>query len=339
MATLIELEADDNVPAVLAGALATAVTADELLRHRPDRHLMLVDDMSGLQARVSCWWTDAPSIVGQHVGVVGHYAANDETSGVAILTEALQRLARAGCTIAVGPMDGNTWRRYRFVIERGDEPPFFLEPDNPDAWPNHFTHTGFSVLTTYTSALTTALAHENPLLDQTQERFREQGITVRSMSLAHADEELRRIFQLSLDSFRGNYLYTPITEQEFLEQNQRVLPFVLPDLVLLAERAGELVGFLFAVPDVIQRQRAGAVDTLIIKTVAVSPGVANAGLGGLLVGLVQRRARDRGFKRAIHALMHERNVSRKISDRYARAIRRYALFTRDLSRDARIADP
>jgi hypothetical protein len=38
-----------------------------------------------------------------------------------------------------------------------------------------------------------------------------------------------------------------------------------------------------------------------------------------------------GFRRAIHALMHETNVSRRLSDRYARTMRRYALFSRPLA--------
>jgi hypothetical protein len=77
------------------------------------------------------------------------------------------------------------------------------------------------------------------------------------------------------------------------------------------------------------------IDTLIIKTVAVAPAMANHGLGGLLVGLVQRRARDLGYRRAIHALMHEQNVSRHISRRYAHTIRRYALYVRRFPRAIR----
>lgn len=335
MTTLIELMPGDSVPAVTAGTLATPLSAEELLRHTPDRHLMLVDDQSVLQARASCWWTDAPSLPGERLGVIGHYSANDTSGGDTILNETLHQLELAGCTMAVGPMDGNTWRRYRFVVERGDEPPFFLEPDNPDAWPGHFADAGFHVLATYTSALTTRLTQENPSLDSTELRLREDGVTIRSMRLADAEEELRLIYRLSLDSFRGNYLYTPTTEQEFLGQNLQVVPFVVPDFVLLAERAGLLVGFLLALPDLMQRQRGVGIDTLIIKTVVVSPAVANAGLGGLLVGLVQRRARLCGFTRAIHALIHEENVSRKISGHYARTIRRYALFARNLSGDGR----
>ena len=56
------------------------------------------------------------------------------------------RLAAERCTIAIGPVDGNTWQRYRLITEPGTEPPFFLEPDNPDAWPGQFTAAGFTPL-------------------------------------------------------------------------------------------------------------------------------------------------------------------------------------------------
>lgn len=332
MPKLIEIAAGEGQPGLSAGSLAIPLAADDLARHRPDRHLMVVDDNGVLQARASCWWIEVPRLPDHRVGLIGHYAANDESSGLAVLSEALGRLERAGCTIAVGPMDGNTWRRYRFVSERGAEPPFFLEPDNPDAWREQFERAGFRVMATYTSALTTDLAREHPRLAQTEASLGELGISIRTLRLDQPDVDLRRIFELSLESFQGNYLYSPLAEEEFLEQNQRLLPVVAPDLVLLAERGGALVGFLFAVPDILQHNRGARVDTIIIKTVAVSPKVAKAGLGSLLVGLAQRRARELGFRRAIHALMHEQNVSQNISRHYAHTIRRYALFVRPLSR-------
>jgi L-amino acid N-acyltransferase YncA len=91
-----------------------------------------------------------------------------------------------------------------------------------------------------------------------------------------------------------------------------------------------LAAFMFALPDVLQARRGEAVDTVILKTIAVHPSVAGIGLGGVLMDLVQRSALQLGFRRAIHALMHETNASRKISGRYARTIRRYALFSRAL---------
>ncbi|MFN0086638.1 MAG: N-acetyltransferase, partial [Blastocatellia bacterium] len=72
------------------------------------------------------------------------------------------------------------------------------------------------------------------------------------------------------------------------------------------------------------------VDTLIIKTVAVLPEAGYAGLGSLLVARAHEIAEAAGFRRVIHALMHETNRSRRISDHYAGTMRRYTLFSRAL---------
>ena len=335
MPQLLGLAFNDVMPEVASTPAAPTLSPDDLRVHRPDRHLMLLDDRGVLLARASCWWTNAPALPEHRVGLIGHYAATDDKSGLSILGEALNLLEFAGCTIAVGPMDGNTWRRYRFISERGTEPTFFLEPDNPDAWREQFERAGFRVMATYTSAVTSDLTQENPRLDTTAAKLDSEGVLIRAFDTANGDVELKRLFKLSLESFQSNYLYSPIEEAEFLDQNRRVLPFVVPDLVLMAERDSQLVGFAFAIPDVAQRQRRDKIDTLIIKTVAVSPGMASHGLGGLLVGLVQRKARELGFRRAIHALMHEQNVSQHISRRYAHRIRRYALYVRRFPRAAR----
>jgi GNAT superfamily N-acetyltransferase len=97
----------------------------------------------------------------------------------------------------------------------------------------------------------------------------------------------------------------------------------------MAEQAGRLIGFMFAVPDALEARRGGS-GTVIMKTLAVDPSAAGKGLGGVLFDLAQRSARDLGFRRAIHALIHDANVSGRISGRYARTIRRYALFSRKL---------
>jgi GNAT superfamily N-acetyltransferase len=106
---------------------------------------------------------------------------------------------------------------------------------------------------------------------------------------------------------------------------------VNPDIVLIAERKGSPVGFVFAVPDLLQGQRGARIDTIVIKTVAVIPGRAYAGLGALLASRCEHIAAGRGYVRSIHALMHESGLSRNISHRYATTIRRYTLFARPLS--------
>jgi GNAT superfamily N-acetyltransferase len=90
------------------------------------------------------------------------------------------------------------------------------------------------------------------------------------------------------------------------------------------------VGFIFAVPDLKQAERGRPIDTVIVKTLAVLPERANAGLGSLLLATCQCTASRLGYARAIHALMHEQNISRSLSRRYAQPMRHYALFGRAL---------
>ena len=305
------------------------LTDEDRALHAPDDHIVTMAG-DAIAARCSCWWKSVPQILGERIGVVGHYAARDRAAGAEVLARVCGALGDAGCTMAVGPMDGNTWRRYRFITERGEAPPFFLEPDNPDDWPLHWASAGFSTLATYSSAANDDLSVEDVESDAARGRLRDVGVSFRTFDPARAEEELRRIYLLSLAAFDRNFLYTPIPEQEFMAGNRALLPFVRPELVLLAERAGDLVGFMFAVPDVVQARRGEPVDTVILKTMAVDPSCRGLGLGGVLMDDVQRAARALGFRRAIHALMHDSNRSKALSDRYARTIRRYTLFSRAL---------
>ena len=153
-------------------------------------------------------------------------------------------------------------------------------------------------------------------------------IRIRAIDPSRYEAELAAIHQLSLVSFRDNLLYTPISEEEFSAQYRPILPYVRPELVLLAEKQDRLAGFLFAVPDLLQARR--PIDSVVLKTVAVLPGREFAGLGNLLVARCHAVAHSLGFRRVIHALMHESNESLSLSARYAVPFRGYALYARQL---------
>ena len=325
--TFVELASGDPEAAFTTDQGVGAVSTEHRTLHAPDRHVIVLRG-SSLAGRCSCWWTHTPRPLGERYGLIGHYAAAEHAAGKALLDEACKVLASAGCTVAVGPMDGSTWRRYRLITERGEAPPFFLEPDNPDEWPHHWTSASFAPLATYISAVNENLETEDPRSETTRERLAAAGIALRPFEPGRADEELRRLFHLSLVAFSRNFLFTPFTEPEFMAENRTILSLVPPELVRLAEREEELVGFMFAVPDMLQSRRGEALETVILKTMAVHPDVAGRGLGALLMDDVQRVARDLGFSRAIHALIHEGNRSATLSARYARPIRRYTLFSR-----------
>jgi GNAT superfamily N-acetyltransferase len=296
-----------------------------------DIHVSALSESGEVRARCSLWWNHVPTYERHRVGVIGHYAAASDDAATALLASAQQRLRVTECTFAIGPMNGNTWRSYRFVTGRGEEPPFFLEPANPPEWPAQFERAGFSSLVSYFSALNSDLSRPDPRLDALEKKVAEAGIVLRS---ANADlrRELKNIYAVSKISFRQNFLYTEIPEAEFVAMYEPVLPMARPELVLIAERRGQCVGYLFAIPDFAQKARGAEVDTFIVKTVSILPQPELRGLGTLLVARAQQLGREMGFRRCIHALMFENNVSLNISRHYAAVMRKYTLYSRDLAK-------
>jgi len=296
-----------------------------------DEDLQLDDDGPDGTAEASLWWTHVPALSGERLGVIGGFAATGSVAARRILARAEGELRERGCSLAIGPMDGNTWRSYRFVTEAGAEPPFFLEPANPPEWPASWRLNRFEPLAEYYSSATDDLTTRDPRLDAAAARMACAGIAIRALDPAHFEEELARIYEVSVVAFQDNYLYTPLPMEAFFAQYRAIRGRVKPELVLLAEQAGSPVGYVFAMPDYAQAQRAEPVTTVIVKTLAVLPVRSNAGLGALLLGKVHEAALALGFTRAIHALMHETNKSRNLSARYARTIRRYTLFAKRLT--------
>jgi GNAT superfamily N-acetyltransferase len=312
------------------GAAGFLLQPEAVARQTADASFLLENATGQAVARFSLWWRQTPTYNEHIVGYIGHYAVSEPAAAPILFHVALKRLAAEGCTLAVGPMDGSTWQRYRLITERGAEPPFFLEPDNPDEWPGQFVAAGFTPLAHYCSALNSDLTVADPRLPDLERKVTELGITVQPLQAERFDEEMRRVHALSLVSFRDNVLYTPISETDFLAQYAPIRPHLRPEFVLLAERGGELVGFIFAIPNLLQAQAGKPMDTAIIKTMAVHPDHAGVGLGSLLMARCHKAVRAAGFTRAIHALFHEANRSGRISGHSARVIRRYTLFGRSL---------
>jgi GNAT superfamily N-acetyltransferase len=303
---------------------------DLLERHRTDAHWVARSSSGSVTGRCSLWWTQTPAHHGHQLGLIGHFAVANAVSAGLLLGRACAELAARSCTLAVGPMDGSTWRHYRLMTEGRGEPAFFLEPWNPPDWPRHFIDSGFVALANYFSASTKDLDQVDPKATVAAQRLETLGVTLRMLNLARLDQDLWQIYMVAASSFRGSFLYQPLPESEFLDTTRALRPWLRPELIWIAEHEGSAVGFLFALPDALRGSNGGSIDTAIIKTIAVLPDRRYRGLGSWLTLRSHRAAREAGCRRMIHALMHESNRSRNISARYAIPFRRYTLFARSL---------
>ncbi len=266
-----------------------------------------------LHDHLGLWWKNTPPYQDHKVGSFGIPLTKAD------IPAAEDFLRTQGCTLAIAPMEGNTWRTHRAVIESDGSPPFLLEPTPPPKTSDLFRKSGYQILARYSSSLID-LKTNPPDLSRLKKRL--STVSIRPLDLAHLEEELRAIYLLSTRAFVDNFLYTSISEDEFLAQYLAFKSHLTPACAFLAEQDRHLVGFVFGYPDQ---------HRFIVKTLAVLPERRFAGLGTLLVERIQECARQSGFIQAIHALQREDNQSLRISTRFkARVFRRYALFAKSL---------
>ena len=295
-----------------------------------DQHFAVLDEQRQIRARCSVWWRDTAPVDGEQSGAIGHYAATDERFGAVALEYACRELGNRRCKFAVGPLDGNTWRRYRFITERGTARPFFLEPDNPDEYPVHFERSGFRQLATYVSETNPAMATRQPELGSLRDKMDALGIHIRSLNAEVPNDDLDGVYDVVTESFKSSFLYTPLDRESYRSMYIPLLKAVDPRLMLVAIRDGEVVGFVFAPPDVLQQSYQDSVDAIVIKTIAILPRKELSGLGRVLIVDMLQNAIDMGFTTAISALMHTGNRSQQISSDCAGPMRGYALFAKDV---------
>jgi len=280
-------------------------------------------------ACASLWWESVPHSEDGKVGLIGYFYASSVEAGCGLLRLACDRLREVGCELALGPMNGSTWRPYRLVLGNHGRPSFFMEPKNPEEWVESFKSAGFSVDSDYTSAVVD-LGVGGPDLDRIRRDFAGMGLRMRPL---HADRylaELEAIHALSVEAFANNPWFTPQSFDDFRGGYERLQEHIVPEFVLAAECGDRLEGFVFGLPD-LNALAAWRKPALIVKTLAVHPRSRFRGLGTILVDEVQKRAREAGYEEAIHALQHVGNPSVRLGGRFNPIVfRHYALFRRRL---------
>lgn len=290
----------------------------------PDESWIRFDDSNQVTGHFSIWYCDTPVVSEKTSGFIGHYYAKDSFFSKQMLRLACQLLRRLDCEIAVGPVDGNTWRRYRFVSGTSDVPKFILEPHNPMDYPGHFLNAGFKSLATYSSSI---LDVKPDFVNETGSTA-EHGVAdvvIRPIDLNNFERELLDIYGIACDAFADNFLYSEISEFEFLARYKPLLPLAVPDLILIAEFENQPVGFVMAVPDPANSNC--TVKTAVVKTIGRIQDDRFRGLGRRLMAECHSRADKLGFTNLIHALYKDDNTSSVYSTMHdAQVFRQYTVY-------------
>lgn len=273
------------------------------------KHAFRTDD-----AKITVY-LDGPAWDGMPAATLGGFSCKTVEAGRDVLQQAISFVRDNGMQQIIGPMDGDTWHSYRFVTQSDDSPPFLMEPKNTQDALEVFKDSGFTEISSYFSARVPIEQTAQVAPPETDE------FVIETWDGTNPEGLFEQVFDLSCQAFAQNAFYKPITQEAFLALYMPMVPLLKRELIFFARRPdGTLVGFLFGTPNYAEGPKPASA---IAKTYA---SLAR-GAGRQLLYSFHRAAQEQGYDTAIHALMHDDNLSALRSGAEgAEIFRRYGLF-------------
>lgn len=268
---------------------------------------------------------------GDPLGLIGFFEAVDDPEAVRELFDAAaEELRGAGCRTMIGPIEGDTWHRYRVNAGPFERPPFLLEPTNPQYYASLWEGSGFSVLESYSSKRIAPIAETAAALSRKFDAARANGYRFERFDRDDFRSVLERIYSLSIVIFKDNFLYSDISFEEFAALYDGADRLMDEDSIVFARTSdGEDAGFLFAYPN--RTASAPHGDALNFKTLGVLPEHRRGGTGGALMYCGYESAMRRGIDAANHCLMREGNPSERLDSGHGETFRRYFLYQKGIA--------
>ena len=282
---------------------------------------------------------------GASVATIGPFEAKLDSEATGELLRACVAWALDGeSDVVIGPMNGDTWHRYRFNLGPRDDAAYLLEPYNPAYYPQMWAEAGFEMLQTYHSRRVDDLEGAAESQRERWDRALSQGYEVVPMGELRFEEALDRVYDMVRVIFRDNFLYTPIPREEFKALYDGAELLLRGKMsFLMVGPSGDDAGFAFVLPDyqravVAMKGRRDlwakikfalnrCTDTANFKTMGVMPEHRGRGLSSAIAYRCFRGMLDEGFRRTNICLIHDGNVgSIKLDGGRGRVLRRYGLY-------------
>ncbi|MCO4755666.1 MAG: GNAT family N-acetyltransferase [Bacteriovoracaceae bacterium] len=205
----------------------------------------------------------------------------------------------------IGPIDFNVWLGNRFKQSQA-KADYSWEPNNPSFYPDLFLENGYHLDQGYISML---YDDSNLCYERTKSAYssaQEQGYTLRNLDLKRPNE-VDTLYALNLKSFKINYMYEPISREQYEAIHIRgVQTMDLQYSFFILNPEGIEIGYVFSFIDTSGEQ--------IVKSILMDPKFQGARLASALLHAAVRQGRINGHKQCIGAMVRKGNVSEHFFD-------------------------
>ena len=310
--------------------------SQKIMIERPSEIVIFTDENNNIGGSLYLWH-NRPDYNGRKTSYIGNvnihekYRKNEEQ----LFNKIFEELKKEGIETIIGPLNGTTWNTYRYVTEKGSRKQFLLEPWNEDYSVSLFEKLDFKHLAGYISTVMEGMnSNGRKNLNKKIEKLKKfdyyKDIKVESAENKDLMAVLNKVYDLTVEAFKNNFLYSELEREIFLKMYLSYEDKIIKKFFKMLYLKDELIGYVFGIPDYTELGYKEKIDTIILKTIAVSPEYNGKGMGYILINSLIEEAEKEGYENVIYALMHESNVSKNIGLLLGNVLRRYTLFIKEL---------
>jgi GNAT superfamily N-acetyltransferase len=210
---------------------------------------------------------------GDRVGFFGFFeCVNEQAVANALFQAAATWCRERGHDTLRGPASFSVNDECGLLVDGFETPPALMMPHNPRYYVTLLEQAGFTKakdLWVYQGGSEERYIPVPERLARGTELIRQrQGITLRALNLKDFEGEVERIKELYNAAWEKNWGFVPMTEHEIDHLAEQFKPVVIPELVPMAEKDGQLIGFGIALPDlnvIFRTNRSGRLFPMILK--------------------------------------------------------------------------
>lgn len=318
--------------------------------------LFLAYDNGRIVGRIAAIYnTNHNNFTGAKDGFFGFFdTVNNQQVTNELFATACVWVKKHGANKIVGPVNLSTNETCGLLVEGFDRPPVAMMPYNASYYEQLLLGTGLEKQTDLLAYLVDRHNMNDKsvrLLDALQNRLKRSNIIIRQIDAKHLKNEIPKIKALYNSAWDKNLGFVPMTEEEF-DFLAKDLSLVLDSkYCLLAEKNGEVVGFVLGIPDInqilIKIKKGRLLPTGIFKLLfgrkkitglrvlllGVLEGYRRLGIEACLYGQLIKNAENTPVNYAECSWMLESNylMNHAIEQINGKLYKRYRLFEKSLN--------
>jgi GNAT superfamily N-acetyltransferase len=190
----------------------------------------------------------------EHAGFFGFFECVDDIAvAEALLTTARRFVFEKGAGFLRGPVNPSTNYECGILIDGFDSDPMVMMTYNFPYYATLMDRLGLRKAKDLLAYVSAPGLVQLPKIERAATRvLKRTGVRVRPINMEDFNGEVARVWEVYSSAWSRNWGFVPMSKEEFLLMGKEMKQILKPDLVLIGEAGGKMVGFALALPDVNQ---------------------------------------------------------------------------------------